>query len=146
MTTSDPPTLFPLAETPVESVVELTDRQRTIRRAWRSLLRARWPIAALLILAIVGFAAVAGPSIAPRDPNRQAIMARLKPPLSVDRQGNIDYVLGTDALGQDVLSRLIYGARISVVVGLTAVLIGGFLGTVLGLLAGYFGGGSTTSS
>ena len=140
MTTSDPPTLFPLAETPVESVVELTDRQRTIRRAWRSLLRARWPIAALLILAIVGFAAVAGPSIAPRDPNRQAIMARLKPPLSVDRQGNIDYVLGTDALGQDVLSRLIYGARISVVVGLTAVLIGGFLGTVLGLLAGYFGG------
>ena len=61
MTTSDPPTLFPLAETPVESVVELTDRQRTIRRAWRSLLRARWPIAALLILAIVGFAAVAGP-------------------------------------------------------------------------------------
>jgi peptide/nickel transport system permease protein len=140
VTTSDPPTLFPLAETPVESVVELTDRQRTIRRAWRSLLRARWPIAALLILAIVGFAAVAGPSIAPRDPNRQAIMARLKPPLSVDRQGNIDYVLGTDALGQDVLSRLIYGARISVVVGLTAVLIGGFLGTVLGLLAGYFGG------
>ena len=140
MTTSDPPTLFPLAETPVESVVELTDRQRTIRRAWRSLLRARWPIAALLILAIVGFAAVAGPSIAPRDPNRQAIMARLKPPLSVDRQGNIDYVLGTDALGQDVLSRLIYGARISVVVGLTAVLIGGLLGTVLGLLAGYFGG------
>ena len=67
-------------------------------------------------------------------------MARLKPPLSVDRQGNVDYVLGTDALGQDVLSRLIYGARISVVVGLTAVLIGGFLGTVLGLLAGYFGG------
>jgi peptide/nickel transport system permease protein len=140
VTTSDPPTLFPLAETPVDSVVELTDRQRTIRRAWRSLLRARWPIAALLILAIVGFAAVAGPSIAPRDPNRQAIMARLKPPLSVDRQGNIDYVLGTDALGQDVLSRLIYGARISVVVGLTAVLIGGLLGTVLGLLAGYFGG------
>ena len=67
-------------------------------------------------------------------------MARLKPPLSVDRQGNIDYVLGTDALGQDVLSRLIYGARISVVVGLTAVLIGGFSELYSASLAGYFGG------
>lgn len=119
---------------------EPSARRRTARRAWRSLLRARWPLLGLLILAIVGLAAAFGPSVAPRDPNRQAIMARLKPPMSVDRQGKVDYVLGTDALGRDVLSRLIYGARISVVVGLAAVVIGGILGTVLGLVAGYFGG------
>ncbi|WP_293861634.1 ABC transporter permease [uncultured Alsobacter sp.] len=119
---------------------EPSARRRTARRAWRSLLRARWPVLAMLILAIVGLAAAFGPSFAPRDPNRQAIMARLKPPMAVDRQGKVDYVLGTDALGRDVLSRLIYGARISVVVGLAAVVIGGILGTVLGLVAGYFGG------
>ncbi|MHB2165938.1 ABC transporter permease [Alsobacter sp. R-9] len=116
------------------------NRRRMARRAWRSLLRARWPVLALIILAIVGVAAAVGPSFAPRDPNRQAIMARLKPPMALDRQGNVEYVLGTDALGRDVLSRLIYGARISVVVGLAAVVIGGILGTVLGLVAGYFGG------
>ena len=123
-----------------EEAVPLDDWRRTLRRALRSLVRARWPLVALLILAVVGLAAAIGPSVAPRDPNRQAIMARLKPPMTVDRQGKVDYVLGTDALGRDVLSRLIYGARISVVVGLAAVVIGGILGTVLGLVAGYFGG------
>ena len=130
----------PMTAGRAEEAVPLDDWRRTLRRALRSLVRARWPLVALLILAVVGLAAAIGPSVAPRDPNRQAIMARLKPPMTVDRQGKVDYVLGTDALGRDVLSRLIYGARISVVVGLAAVVIGGILGTVLGLVAGYFGG------
>ncbi len=117
-----------------------SQRRRTARRAWRSLLRAKWPLLALLILSIVFAAAAFGPSIAPRDPNRQNIMARLQPPLTTDRQGHVVNPLGTDALGRDVLSRLIYGARISVVVGLSAMLIGGAIGTLLGLTAGYFGG------
>lgn len=110
------------------------------RRAWRSLTRAGWPLAALVILLLVTVAAVAGPAVAPKDPNRQNIMARLQPPMQADRDGTVQHILGTDGLGRDVLSRLIYGARISLLVGLTAVLIGGSLGTGLGMIAGYFGG------
>jgi peptide/nickel transport system permease protein len=115
-------------------------RRRTARRAWRSLLKAKWPLLALLILSVVFAAAAFGPSVAPHDPNRQNIMARLQPPLTPNRQGQLVNTLGTDALGRDVLSRLIYGARVSVVVGLSAMLIGGAIGTMLGLTAGYFGG------
>jgi peptide/nickel transport system permease protein len=115
-------------------------RRRTARRAWRSLLRAKWPLLALVILSVIFAAAAFGPSLAPRDPNRQNIMTRLQPPLTANRQGQVLNPLGTDALGRDVLSRLIYGARVSVIVGLSAMLIGGTIGTLLGLTAGYFGG------
>ncbi len=114
--------------------------RREWRRAWRSMVRGGWPIFALLILVGVTFAAAFGPELAPKDPNRQNIIARLKEPLTENRAGKVEYVLGTDALGRDVLSRLIYGARISLVVGLTAVFIGGAIGIVLGMVAGYFGG------
>ena len=109
-------------------------------RAWRSLVRKGWPLFAILVLLVVAVAAVAGPSLAPKDPNRQNIIQRLQPPMVEDRNGVVQFPLGTDALGRDVLSRLIYGARISLLVGLTAVLIGGTLGTALGMIAGYFGG------
>ena len=64
----------------------------------------------------------------------------LKPPLSYNRDGELEHVLGTDSTGRDVLSRAIYGARVSFSVGLIAVSIGGGAGTILGLLAGYLGG------
>jgi len=99
-----------------------------------------WPLFAILILVVVSVAAVAGPSLAPKNPNRQNIILRLQEPMKPDRNGIVQHVLGTDALGRDVLSRLIYGARVSLLVGLVAVAIGGTLGTVLGLTAGYFGG------
>jgi peptide/nickel transport system permease protein len=117
-----------------------TSRRTTLRRALRSLLRAKWPLAALLILVIVAGAAAFGPSFAPRDPNRQNILTRLQAPLTPDRRGVVQHYLGTDALGRDVLSRVIYGARVSILVGFTAVAIGGTLGILLGLIAGYFGG------
>ena len=109
-------------------------------RRWSRLWRAKFPIAAILVLLMVAGAAAFAPQLAPRDPNRQSIIARLQPPLTPNRQGRIDFVLGSDGLGRDIASRLIYGARVSVVVGLAAVLIGGVLGTVLGVLAGYVGG------
>jgi peptide/nickel transport system permease protein len=109
-------------------------------RAWTSLVRKVWPLLAIIVLLLVTLAAVAGPSLAPKDPNRQNIIARLQPPMTADRTGVVQFPLGTDALGRDVLSRLIYGARVSLLVGLTAVLIGGTLGTALGIIAGYFGG------
>jgi ABC-type dipeptide/oligopeptide/nickel transport system permease subunit len=102
--------------------------------------RKGWPLFAIFVLLVVAVAAVAGPSLAPKDPNRQNIIVRLQPPMVEDRAGVVQFPLGTDALGRDVLSRLIYGARVSLLVGLTAVLIGGTLGIALGMIAGYFGG------
>jgi len=110
------------------------------RRARRSLLRAKWPVLALALLLVIGAAALFGPRVAPVDPNRQNLIARLQAPWSLDRRSHRVHWMGTDALGRDVWSRLLYGARISLAVGLVAVLVGGLLGTTLGMLAGYFGG------
>jgi peptide/nickel transport system permease protein len=102
--------------------------------------RAKWPLLALAILLVLVLAAVLGPSVAPHDPNRQDIIARLKQPWQSAHRGKIFFVLGTDGLGRDVLSRLLYGARVSLTVGLISVVVGGSLGTFLGMIAGYFGG------
>ncbi len=140
MTVSAPNALPPLLEDDQEALGQTATWRTTARRAVKSLWRAKWPLVALLILLVVSIAAAIGPSVAPRDPNRQNIMTRLQPPMTVNRQGEITNLLGTDALGRDVLSRVIHGARVSILVGLTAVLIGGTLGIFLGLVAGYFGG------
>ena len=116
------------------------NRRKGWIRARTSLIRAKWPILAMAILLVVTLAAVLGPAITPKDPNRQNIMLRLQEPRTENRQGEVEYVLGSDGLGRDVLSRLIYGARISLSVGIIAVVIGGTLGTALGLIAGYYGG------
>jgi peptide/nickel transport system permease protein len=110
------------------------------RRVVRSLYRAKWPILAIFLLLLVTFAAIFGPAVSPRDPNRQNIIARLKRPMQTDRRGQTTFILGTDGLGRDVLSRLLYGARVSLTVGLVAVVVGGSLGTLLGMIGGYFGG------
>jgi peptide/nickel transport system permease protein len=116
-------------------------RDGALRRTLASLLRAKWPLLALAILLAVAGAAAVGPSLAPHDPNRQNIIARLRPPLAADRQGRVPYLLGTDTLGRDIESRLIYGARVSLLVGIAAVGIGGGVGTALGMAAGWSGGG-----
>ncbi|TRL41351.1 ABC transporter permease [Rhizobium straminoryzae] len=114
-------------------------RRREFRRAWRSMVAAKWPLLALLILVCVIFAALFGPQIAPLDPNRQNIMLRLAGPLTEGR-GKTLFLLGTDGLGRDVFSRLLYGARVSLLVGISAILVGGTIGVVAGLVSGYFGG------
>jgi len=82
---------------------------------------------------------VAAPWLAPQDPTRQSLRARLAAPTLEAADGRA-HVLGTDHLGRDVLSRLIWGARVSLVVGFAAVAVGGLAGTVLGLVAGFRGG------
>jgi peptide/nickel transport system permease protein len=99
----------------------------------RTLRRMRLAGLGALLLALAAFSAVAAPWLAPHDPAAISLASRLAPPFSDG------HVLGTDALGQDVLSRVIYGARVSLLVGLTAVAISGVLGVTLGLLAGYYG-------
>jgi peptide/nickel transport system permease protein len=93
------------------------------------------------LVAIVGSAALAvlAPALAPTDPVRNDLLARLTPPAWMDG-GSWTHPLGTDTLGRDVVSRLLYGARVSLVVGFSAVVLAGVLGVVLGLVAGYYGG------
>lgn len=125
--------------TPSLSQPAMNYRRREFRRAWRSMLQAKWPLLALFILICVIFAALFGPQIAPLDPNRQNIMLRLASPMTEGR-GKTLFLLGTDGLGRDVFSRLLYGARVSLLVGISAILVGGTIGVVAGLVSGYFGG------
>ena len=95
-------------------------------------------IGAAIVLAAV-LIALTAPLIAPHDPYYQDLLNRLVPPVW-DSRGSWEHILGTDHLGRDYLSRLIYGARISLLIGIGAALISGLIGTVLGVAAGYFGG------
>lgn len=95
-------------------------------------------MAAVVLLLILAVAALA-PSIAPASPTGSEVARRLRPPLTTTPDGFFT-VLGTDNLGRDVLSRIIFGARISLMIGFMSVLISGVLGLGLGLLAGYAGG------
>ncbi len=93
----------------------------------------------LVILVGLIATAVFAPVLAPYDPEDQDLRNRLKPPGTSDADG-IVHILGTDHLGRDVLSRSIYGARLSLSVGVSAVLIGGTIGLVVGLMSGYSDG------
>ncbi len=91
------------------------------------------------VLGLLALVAILAPVLAPHDPYAQDLALRLKPPFWHDGAAP-GYPLGTDQLGRDYLSRLIYGARISLALGLGAVLISGVVGIGLGIVAGYFGG------
>jgi len=91
------------------------------------------------VLAVIVLMALAAPLISPHDPYAQDVSRRLIPPVW-DLKGTWDHVLGTDKLGRDYLSRLIYGARISLLIGCLAAVISGVIGTAMGVAAGYFGG------
>lgn len=97
--------------------------------------------ATLAALLLAGFVIVAlfAPLLAPHSPTLGSLSARLLPPAWVEG-GRAEYLFGTDHLGRDVLSRLLYGARISLSVGVAAVLVAGTVGTLLGIIAGYLGG------
>jgi peptide/nickel transport system permease protein len=107
-------------------------------RTGRSILRRpRLAFSVLVVLLVIVCAAVPQ-VIAPNDPLKPDIGARLSAPM-VEKNG-LQHVLGTDSLGRDILSRIIFGARISAVVGASAVALAGAIGVTLGLLAGFYGG------
>jgi peptide/nickel transport system permease protein len=105
----------------------------------KSLRRNKVAQVAVVILFLVVLVGIFGPLIAPHDPAAQVLTARLKPPfwMSGHVSGNL---LGTDSLGRDVLSRIIYGTRISLLVGVAATLMSGVIGAVLGMICGYYRG------
>jgi len=93
------------------------------------------PITPTVILLTIALVAVFANVLAPHNPEVGSLTARFKPPFWV-HGGSTKYLLGTDQLGRDVLSRLIFGARVSVLVGITAVVFAGVVGTTLGIISG----------
>jgi peptide/nickel transport system permease protein len=91
------------------------------------------------VLAVLLFIAIFAPAVAPHPPNKMSLTKRLQPPAFV-MGGSRAYILGTDKLGRDILSRAIYGARVSLSVSLLVILITSTCGTILGISAGYLGG------
>jgi peptide/nickel transport system permease protein len=100
----------------------------------------RYPLVPISILAIVLIIpALFASQIAPYDPLKGSLAKRLQPP-AWQEGGSTQHLLGTDKLGRDILSRLIHGARVSAMVSMVAIFVGGIVGTAVGLLSGYFGG------
>lgn len=116
-------------------------RSASLTLSWRfaALRVGGFPMIPVAILASLLLLAILANVIAPNDPEVGSLGDRFRPPAWL-AGGSDKYLLGTDHLGRDVLSRLIFGARVSVVVGFTAVIVAGLLGTGLGILAGYLGG------
>ena len=115
-------------------------QRRAWQRVWQSWRRDPAAIFGTIILAVVLLAAFFAPFLAPHDPNAVDPLKRLLPPFWVQPKGSVTYLLGTDAVGRDILSRIIFGARISLSVSLISVLLSSIIGVTLGLLAGYYGG------
>ena len=116
-------------------------RAAALTVAWRlaSFRREGLPMFPIVILATLALLAIFADFIAPHDPQVGMLGERFRPP-AWQVGGSTAHLLGTDHVGRDVLSRLIFGARISMTVGFTAVIFAGVLGTTLGILAGYLGG------
>lgn len=126
----------PSAQT-LEELAALIQRRRRVNRWRRLVTRPATAFALLIIIAAILMAAFA-PQLAPMDPSRQQLAVRLRPPLTA-AQGR-EYFLGTDQLGRDILSRIIYGTRVSLLVGFSSVLLALTIGTLAGLVSGFFGG------
>ena len=110
-----------------------------IRRRRIAIRLGDFPVIPTLILVVIGLVAIFANVLAPHNPEVGSLVARFKPPFW-QTGGSTKYLLGTDQLGRDVLSRLMFGARVSMVVGFTAVIFAGVIGTALGILSGYLGG------
>jgi ABC-type dipeptide/oligopeptide/nickel transport system permease subunit len=112
-----------------------TVAQVSLRRLWR----LKWGLAATAIMLLIVGSAIFAPWLAPFDPLSVNIRHRLAPPAWLEG-GTPAHLLGTDQIGRDLLSRMIFGGRVSLIVGVASVLISASIGVLLGLTAGYFGG------
>ncbi len=102
-------------------------------RLWTAFRTNRLAWVGLLLLSLIVFAAIFAPVVAPCDPAEQNILRRLEPP-------SADFWFGTDAYGRDILSRVIYGSRVSLMVGFLAILVAMVVGSTIGIISGYVGG------
>jgi ABC-type dipeptide/oligopeptide/nickel transport system permease subunit len=126
---------MPAAPRPVTISTRMSRRDYWLRRLWKLRLGVLGALAVLTMIAI----AILAPVIAPYDPLKQDLGARLLPPVW-EATGNWAHPLGTDRIGRDTLTRLIWGARISLATGALAVILSLVIGITLGMLSGYYGG------
>jgi peptide/nickel transport system permease protein len=118
---------------PATAIASITRRRRRSLRVPPSI------VICFIIVAGLVLAAIFAPLLSPHDPTKQSLIIRNRPPVWI--AGSVHgYPLGTDDLGRDVLSRVLFGARVSLGIGFLATIIGTVLGTVLGVIAGYFRG------
>ena len=115
------------------------ERVESLRFWTAELYRNKGAVVGAIVLVVIVGSAVLAPQIAPQPPDQLDLGARLLGPAWTEK-GSWSHPLGTDALGRDELSRLLYGARVSLFTGFLVVLVAGAVGTLLGLVAGYFGG------
>jgi peptide/nickel transport system permease protein len=123
------------ASAPIDVLAPATRRRLRVHGR-----RVPWiTVAGIAFMVLLALVAAAAPWLAPQDPTRQTLRGRLAPP-TLDGADGRAHLFGTDHLGRDVLSRVIFGSRVSLVIGFSAVLVGGLLGAGLGIVAGYAGG------
>jgi ABC-type dipeptide/oligopeptide/nickel transport system permease subunit len=134
-TTAEPGLPLDARAAPI-AVAAVSERQLMLRRLWR----LKWGLAATALLLLIVLSAVLAPWVAPKDPYAVDVRHRLAPPAWL-AGGTHENLLGTDQVGRDLLTRVVYGGQISLLVGVSAVLISASLGVLLGLGAGYVGGG-----
>jgi peptide/nickel transport system permease protein len=134
-----PPESEPVARFDEPAAAQPTDARPQKNQLLPRFFRSKAAVISVFVLLLVLVAAAAAPWVAPNDPFAIKLIQRLKPPGYTSSAG-ITFWLGTDSLGRDVFSRIIYGARVSLMVGLSAVVISGTVGLLVGLLSGYFGG------
>jgi ABC-type dipeptide/oligopeptide/nickel transport system permease subunit len=107
--------------------------------AWRRLGRLKWGVGGAIVFLLIVVSALLAPVISPHDPLTVDIRHRMAPPAWMEG-GTPEHLLGTDQIGRDLLSRVIWGGRVSLLVGVTAVLLSATIGVLFGLAAGYFAG------
>jgi len=125
------------ATSPDESYLD--HRPSTLSRVLGKMWQLRMGVFGFILVVLLVGGAIFAPYVATHDPLEQDILARLTPPSFLEG-GEDTYLLGTDQLGRDLFSRIVYGARISLMVGLSAVFVSMIIGVLMGLMAGYFGG------
>ena len=127
------------ASKPTTTEIAPAPRQSGLGEFWYYFSQNKGAVLGLIVLTLVVLVAILAPVIAPHDPTLQYRDALLRPP-TWEKGGSWDFILGTDAVGRDMLSRLMHGARFSLLIGVIVVSLSVFGGITLGLLAGYFRG------
>jgi len=124
---------------PLTELGRTTSSRRRMPRILYSLLQNKLAVIGVLILIMMSFAAITAPFLTDHNPRAGLILDSRTPPAWAEG-GSREYLLGTDALGRDIFTRVLYGARISLIVGVAAVLLAGAIGISLGLFSGFYGG------
>ena len=128
-----------VAHQPLTELGRGTQTRRRMPRILYSLFQNKLATVGVVILILISFAAIFAPVLTDHDPRAGRILDSRIPP-AWSEGGSSEYLLGTDALGRDIFTRVLYGARISLIVGVMAVVLAGAIGITLGLLSGFYGG------